>query len=389
MKNSEYWETRIANNTWETYNSLEEKNRVLLEMYQEASASISDELYRVTEKVKTSTPTLSDMHKYNRLTELQKNIENVIRELGESVEAFSKENMLKGFEETYSNIMIKLGKTDFDKVPKGVMEEILRTPWVGSHFSERLWKNTQILATNLNDLLTNGIIQGKTITEIAIQLNNRMNEGFNIAHRLIRTETMHYLNESAFKGYKDAGCVEVELWAATDERTCKVCGAKHGKKYRIKNRPTLPLHANCRCTYLPVIDSMKDKEEFDKLQNIKPPLHKRHRLESIGKKSKAKEKNTIILPRVDYIKDIEDIKEGMYNKINDAYEINGRIYAYHGDRFYPVSGDGFVTLTRHEYQILTIIKSESNNPKLEYILKNVKATKEDVEKIMNIIKEVR
>lgn len=389
MKNSEYWETRIANNTWETYNSLEEKNRVLLEMYQEASASISDELYRVTEKVKTSTPTLSDMHKYNRLTELQKNIENVIRELGESVEAFSKENMLKGFEETYSNIMIKLGKTDFDKVPKGVMEEILRKPWVGSHFSERLWKNTQILATNLNDLLTNGIIQGKTITEIAIQLNNRMNEGFNIAHRLIRTETMHYLNESAFKGYKDAGCVEVELWAATDERTCKVCGAKHGKKYRIKNRPTLPLHANCRCTYLPVIDSMKDKEEFDKLQNIKAPLHKRHRLESIGKKSKAKEKNTIILPRVDYIKDIEDIKEGMYNKINDAYEINGRIYAYHGDRFYPVSGDGFVTLTRHEYQILTIIKSESNNPKLEYILKNVKATKEDVEKIMNIIKEVR
>ncbi|MDC4242540.1 minor capsid protein [Clostridium tertium] len=389
MKNSEYWEKRIANNTWKTYNSLEEKNRYLLDMYQEASLNISEELYKVVEKLKTSNPTLSDMHKFNRLTNLQRNIENIIGELGENVESFGENNMVEGFQHTYSNVMAQLGITEFDKVPKKVMEEMLRESWLGSNFSERLWKNTQILASNLNELLTNGIIQGKTVIEIAIQLNNRMNEGFNVTHRLIRTETMHYLNESAFKGYRDAGCVEVELWAATDERTCKVCGAKHGERYRIKDRPILPLHANCRCTYLPVIDSMKDKEELDKLQNIKPPLPKRHRLESIGNKSNAKDKNTIILPRVDYIKDIEDIKEGMYNKVNDTYEINGRLYGYHSDRFYPVSGDGFITLNRHEYKILKIIKSESNTTKLEYILKNIKATKEEVEKIRNIIKEMR
>lgn len=275
MKNSEYWEKRIANNTWKTYNSLEEKNRALLEMYQEASLNISEELYKVAEKVKTSTPTLSDMYKYNRLTGLQKNIENIIRELGESVEVFGKENMLKGFEETYSNIMIKLGKTEFDKVPKRVMEEMLRKPWFGSHFSERLWKNTQVLASNLNDILTNGLIQGKTITEMAIQLNNRMNQGFNVSHKLIRTETMHYLNESAKKAYKDGGCEEVQLWAAVDERTCKICGAKHSRKYKINNSPILPLHANCRCTYLPIIDGLNDEKDdiinnkqYEKASNI-------------------------------------------------------------------------------------------------------------------------
>lgn len=56
MKNSEYWEQRIANNTWKTYNSLEEKNRALLDMYQEASLNISDELYRVAEKMKNQHP---------------------------------------------------------------------------------------------------------------------------------------------------------------------------------------------------------------------------------------------------------------------------------------------------------------------------------------------
>ncbi|SDO76294.1 minor capsid protein [Clostridium gasigenes] len=274
MKSSEYWEQRIANGTWKTYNDLEQKNKALLEMYQEASLNISEELYKVAEKLKTSTPMLSDMHKFARLTDLQSNMENVIRELGESVEKFGKDNMQQGFRETYSSVMVELGKTEFAKVPKKVMEEMMDRPWLGSSFSERLWKNTQVLATNLNDIITNGITQGKTITEMAIQLNNRMNSGFNVSHRLIRTETMHYLNESAFKGYKDGGCEEVEVWAAQDERTCEVCGAKHGKVYKIKDRPTLPLHANCRCTYLPVVDlsdkkgdnKIKDAKNFDELE---------------------------------------------------------------------------------------------------------------------------
>lgn len=276
MKNSEYWEKRIANTTWSTYNSLEEKNRALLEMYQDASRAISDELYTLTEKMQTATPSLSDMHKFNRLTNLQKNIENIIRELGENVESFGKNNMLDGFKETYSNVMTKLGITKFDEVPKKVMEEMLRKPWLGSNFSERLWKNTQVLASNLNELLTNGIIQGKTITEISIQLNNRMNEGFNVSHRLIRTEIMHYLNESAKKAYKDGGCEEVQLWAAVDERTCSTCGVKHGNVYRLKDCPTLPLHANCRCTILPIVDVKNAKYDHDKAkENVNDEFNRR------------------------------------------------------------------------------------------------------------------
>ena len=139
----------------------------------------------------------------------------------------------------------------------------MKRPWQGGTFSERLWKNTQVLAMNLNDIVTNGITQGKTVTEMAIQLNNAMNTGFNVSHRLVRTETMHYLNESAFKGYEDAGCEEVQLWAAVDERTCPTCGIKHGNIYRMKDRPVLPLHSNCRCTYIPVIDKGETKSDHD------------------------------------------------------------------------------------------------------------------------------
>lgn len=260
MKNSEYWEKRIANNTWITYNSLEEKNRALLEMYQEASLNISDELYRVSEKMKTSTPTLSDMHKFDRLTKLQKNIESIIGELGENVQKFYIDNTTQGFKEVYKNIRVSLGETDFSEPPKKLMEQLLRKQWEGSNFSTRLWENTQVLVTNLNDIVTNGLIQGKTVTEMAIQLNNRMNKEFNICHRLVRSETMHYLNESSLKSYMDGGVKEVQLWAAIDERTCPVCGVKHGNKYSLKDAPVLPLHANCRCTYIPIIDD--DAQSF-------------------------------------------------------------------------------------------------------------------------------
>ena len=48
-KNSEYWEKRLASETWKTYNSLEEKNRELLEFYIDASESVKEELYRLAE----------------------------------------------------------------------------------------------------------------------------------------------------------------------------------------------------------------------------------------------------------------------------------------------------------------------------------------------------
>ncbi|UBK38673.1 minor capsid protein [Clostridium perfringens] len=281
MKNSEYWEKRIAEPTWNIYNSLEEKNRVLLEMYQEASLSISDELYRVAEKMKTATPTLSDMHKFNRLNNLQNNINSIIKELGSNVENFGKKNMYKGFSENYKATMAAIGEVTFDIPNKRLMKEILDRPWKGNNFSERLWKNTKVLAMNLNNILTTGLTQGKTITEMAIQLNNRMNSGFNEAHKLVRTETMHYLNESSFKAYQDSGCEEVQVWAAVDERTCPTCGIRHGSIYRMRDKPTLPFHANCRCTYLPVVYIEDAKIDHDQVkEDINNEFNRRHDLDN-------------------------------------------------------------------------------------------------------------
>lgn len=127
---------------------------------------------------------------------------------------------------------------------------------------DRIWKNQKKLAVSLNDVILTGLQQGRTVTEIAIGLHNRMGQGFNECHRLVRTESMHYLNDAALRRYKDAGVEYVQVWAALDERTCDTCGGYHEKIYPIYKCPHVPLHANCRCTVLPVVElNEKDSAE--------------------------------------------------------------------------------------------------------------------------------
>lgn len=263
-QDSEYWEKRIANETWKTYNSLEEKNIDLLGMYDEASKVIKSELLELAEKAEINGElSRSDQYRFQKLLGEQGHIYKECERLGEQIEAQSKERMINGGKAVYVNVMESLNINDYSMPNKKVMEQMLRKPWQGSNFSKRLWKNLAKLESTLNTVIVSGIATGKTVTEMAVQLSNAMNRSFNEAHRLVRTETVNYLNQSAKLGYKDAGVQQVQWWAAKDERTCPTCGANHGKIYPIDKAPSLPCHPGCRCTWLPVIDDQLDKFSGD------------------------------------------------------------------------------------------------------------------------------
>lgn len=256
QKNSEYWEKRIADKTtWRIYNTLEEKNRALLEMYQDATREINSAIYELGEKLsKDGQIKRSDLYKYNHLKNLQAKMNSILKTLGGTIEEFASGNMENAFKENYSDILKSLGEKGFDLPNKKLMEALLKKPWFGGNFSDRLWGNTEKLAQILNSELRQGLQQGKTTTEVAAKIAALMQSSFNSAHRLVRTETMHYLNQSSLEAYKAGGVQFVQFWAAMDERTCPSCGALHGKIYTIDKVPVLPLHAHCRCTYLPVTD---------------------------------------------------------------------------------------------------------------------------------------
>ena len=259
-QNSEYWENRIAKETWRTYNNVEEQNRDLLRMYEKTSSSIKRELYALAEEAeKTGELTRTQQYRFNKLLGQQGAIFQEIEKLGTSIEKSQTSRMKTAVRAVYKNVMESLGIDNFSFPNKKEMEQMLRSPWHGSFFSERLWNDMGVLERNMNGVINNFIATGKTVTETAVQLSNVMQKSFNVAHRLVRTETINYMNRSALRGYKDAGVKKVQWWAAEDERTCKICGANHEKEYDIDKAPILPCHTGCRCTWLPVLDDETPK----------------------------------------------------------------------------------------------------------------------------------
>lgn len=259
-QNSEYWENRIAKETWRTYNNVEEQNRDLLRMYEKTSSSIKRELYALAEEAeKTGELTRTQQYRFNKLLGQQGAIFQEIEKLGTSIEKSQTSRMKTAGRAVYKNVMESLGIDNFSFPNKKEMEQMLRSPWHGSFFSERLWNDMGVLERNMNGVINNFIATGKTVTETAVQLSNVMQKSFNVAHRLVRTETINYMNRSALRGYKDAGVKKVQWWAAEDERTCKICGANHEKEYDIDKAPILPCHPGCRCTWLPVLDDETPK----------------------------------------------------------------------------------------------------------------------------------
>lgn len=82
----------------------------------------------------------------------------------------------------------------------------------------------------------------------------RFNVSYNNARRLARTEMAHVYNQSTLDKYKEAGITRVQILETDDAHTCEECRKLNKKIFPINEVPELPIHPNCRGTYLAVID---------------------------------------------------------------------------------------------------------------------------------------
>ncbi|ARD64997.1 minor capsid protein [Eubacterium limosum] len=253
-RTGEYWEARIANSTWRKYNDIEKQSRDILQMYRKAAYDINAELYAIEKQIcKDGFLDEALLNRYGRLKKINASFAKVLKGLEKSTTKEFFKKVSKGMQDNYKSIAGELG-IDLNLPNLRFFEELAKEPWRGEDFSKRIWRNMDKLLVNLKNTLVSGMIRGKSITELALELDALMNQGFHNAHRLVRTETMHYLNAASLQAYKDSGVKYVQFWAALDERTCPQCGALHGRIFKVDKAPVLPIHANCRCCYLPVTD---------------------------------------------------------------------------------------------------------------------------------------
>ncbi|MGG1662895.1 minor capsid protein [Brevibacillus sp. NRS-1366] len=139
-------------------------------------------------------------------------------------------------------------------------------PWQGRHFSKRIRLRTDLLAAAMEDVITQGAVQGWGVSRTAREITKRTSESWSSALRLARTE----LNRAAAQGQTmayqaNADIVsEKEFCATLDKRTSSQCRKLDGKRYSLdydtadnpgRDGERIPNHPNCRSYWRPVMKS--------------------------------------------------------------------------------------------------------------------------------------
>lgn len=200
---------------------------------------------------------LSANSSISRLEALQGQIDLILNDLFDKGVAQMKEEFgdmfVEGYYKKCYDIQSRAGFfNEIAKIDFSTIEQAVSYPWSGAMFSDRLWQNKQALVFNTREIITQGLIQGKSVGTMSSALSAKMGQSYKNAERLIRTETTHIHGEADRAAYNEAGVEEYEYMATLDARTCETCGALDGKVFKVKDaKPGVnypPMHPNDRCT---------------------------------------------------------------------------------------------------------------------------------------------
>lgn len=100
------------------------------------------------------------------------------------------------------------------------------------------------------DIIADGLQNGLNWREIIREVKNNVGTGAKWHwSRLVRTEMQIAYGNTFDERYRNAGIKYVRLVEAST--ACEICAAAKGTYIFELPRPKIPLHPNCRCTYVP------------------------------------------------------------------------------------------------------------------------------------------
>lgn len=141
---------------------------------------------------------------------------------------------------------------------KQIAEDVLKD--IGNaDFSQRLWRDIDVLKSQLDEVLTKALITGSSDAEAARELRKRIqaiadNQRY-VTERIVRTETARIQTDATLRQLKKYGYKYVK-WNV-EPGACRTClNISEGDPYNtgefgvypINDVPFLPAHPNCRCS---------------------------------------------------------------------------------------------------------------------------------------------
>ena len=257
---SNYWADRIKKNQEKLSDKTIKSINIQLQKYYGRAMdrvirdfeSVYDKVYRAMEDGKEPTP--ADLYKLDKYWEAQATMRRELQKLGDKEIHLLSKAFEANFFEVYYGLALP-GEPIFNKVDTEVVNQLINGIWVadGKQWSQRVWDNTERLAQTLNEELIHIVSTGRKDSDLKKALQERFGVSYHRAETLVRTEVAHIQTEAAKQRYKDYGIEYVEVLVDEDDRTCELCKALQGKKFKTTETPPLPVHPNERCCLVPVI----------------------------------------------------------------------------------------------------------------------------------------
>lgn len=306
MKNDSYWENRAA---WDMYHRMEDAEQtadLLAKVYRNSSMLLTHKAKDIFEKYMTKHG-LSETQAWNllntmqdqtsleellnalrnkdsdktkqellreleapayrvrieRLQDLLRQVDTVMQEVYQQEQLFDTSFFKDLSEATYYRSIYNIQKQtglgfSFSNISQKQIKQVLSMNWSGSHYSQRIWKNTQELSRTLKQELLVSLLTGRTDRETSEVIMNRCGAGAMQARRLVRTESCFLSGELTARSYEECGIEKYRYLATLDLRTSKICWELDGKIFSMKDRKAgknyPPMHPWCRSTTISVID---------------------------------------------------------------------------------------------------------------------------------------
>lgn len=258
---SNYWKDRLtASLTRVSNKNIKAIEKQLRSYYTKSMNSVIRDFESTYDKLLATmkaeqTPTPADLYKLDKYWSMQAQLRNKLQSLGDKQAAALSKIFETNFFDVYWSIKVE-GARSFNTVDTSIAQHIINAIWCadGKTWSQRIWENINYLQETLNDGLISCVVTGKKTSELKKILMERFSVSHHQADTLVRTEIAHIQTEAAKQRYEDYGVNKVQFWADPDERTCEHCGKLHGKVYNVGEHVPLPLHPNCRCCVVPVIE---------------------------------------------------------------------------------------------------------------------------------------
>ncbi len=170
----------------------------------------------------------------------------------------SEELIKEGYYRTIYEVQKGLGIGDtFTIMDTKTIESIIAKPWApdGSNFSERIWKDREVLVNELQKELAQSFIRGDAPDTAIRNISKKMEVSKRAAGRLIMTESAFFANEARAKAFKELGVEEYQFLATLDTRTSDICQDMDLRVFKLSEREIgvnwPPLHVWCRSTVVP------------------------------------------------------------------------------------------------------------------------------------------